>query len=146
MSVTTHDQKVAVERALRDPSPLTLAMGLFAVALGVAIVVGHREAWSGPEYNTALQVPGAPESWGWVLAALGLFIIIGKWAFSHSRKLLLVGLVGCGLWYTFFALAFLDAHLSIPGAGPGQAITYLFIALLYFYRFAIYRRPPLGLS
>lgn len=139
-------RQAAAERAMRDPSPLTAIMGVFAVALGVVIVLGSREAWSGAEYTAALYVPGAPESWGWLLLVLGAVVLIGKYAFNTSQTALLIGLVGCGIWHVSMAVTFIVSASTVPGVGNAQSVIHLFLAVLYFYRFAVYRRPPIHLS
>lgn len=139
-------RQAAAERAMRDPSPLTAFMGLFAVALGAAIVLGRREAWSGAEYTAALYVPGAPESWGWLLLVLGIVVLVGKLAFNRSSAVLLVGLGGCGIWHVSMMVTFVISASTVPDVGTTQCIIHLFIAVLYFYRLAVYRRPPIHLS
>ncbi|AEQ20913.1 putative integral membrane protein [Rhodococcus phage E3] len=139
-------RQAAAERAMRDPSPLTIFMGLFAVALGAAVVLGRREAWIGPEYTAALYVPGAPESWGWLLLLLGVVVIVGKYAFNRSSIVLLIGLGGCGVWHVSMMTSFIVSASTVPDVGLTQCVIHLFLAVLYFYRLAVYRRPPIHLS
>lgn len=148
MSVTPEHivRKAAAERAMRDPSPLTAIMGVFALALGVVIVLGRREAWSGAEYTAALYVPGAPESWGWLLMALGALVLVGKFAFNRNQWPLLIGLGGCGFWHISMAVSFIISASTVPDVGLTQVVIHGFIAILYLYRLAVHYRPPIHLS
>lgn len=138
-------EQVKAEAVMTAPAPLTVAKGSFAVVLGLIIALGHRDAWSGVDFHNALQVPGAPESWGWALTALGLCVIVGKVAFRRNRLLLLIGLAGCGVWCMFFALAFLSEFVDTHEVGLAETVTYLFLSALYLWQFTLYRNLYLRL-
>lgn len=100
---------------------ITRTVGAYAMVQGVAIVLGGRERWSGPSFVRALQLPGAPASWGWILALLGLLVLASTFAWTQagvrplSFRAVALGLFGISAWSMFFALTFVDvAYLNTP--------------------------------
>lgn len=99
MLATSHAPSVIPRNARR--------LGVIAVAFGVAIIGSHiesgRERWSAPAWSYALEAPGSPATWGVVILAAGLLILLGK----HR-----IGYWIAFLW--FCALAF-TAGLALAG-------------------------------
>ncbi|MFE2994988.1 hypothetical protein ACFXG4_08255 [Nocardia sp. NPDC059246] len=106
-----------------------LALLVFAVVYGVITIVGGESRWSAPAYEVALQVPGAPESWGAVLLGAA---VMGSLGFAtRTLVLVMVGFAGCAAWSTCFALSIGVVAARNPGVGWGGVCTWVFLALLY---------------
>lgn len=87
----------------------------YAIYLGIAIVLGGDPRFSAPSYASAMGFPGAPESWGVVVALAGAFGLVTSLAGHH--RLVQYGLYALAAWSFFFGLAFADAALANPMAG-----------------------------
>lgn len=82
-------------------------------------------------YATALQVPGAPESWGWVLLLAGVAVIVGTFVGKFRATAIVLGIIG--LWCLFFAGSFLLTVARGPRTvGSTGIITYGWLAVTAF--------------
>lgn len=106
-----------------------LAMLLFAVVYGLVTIVGGDERWSSPAYASAMQVPGAPESWGAVLLGGGLLGLLGFAV--RALPVVLVGFSVCAVWSACFALSIGLAAWTNPGVGWGGVVTWFFLGLIF---------------
>lgn len=112
----------------------------WSVLLGVSILATAGDRWPpDPRFETALKMPGAPESWGVFILVAGLLIAVGLW--RHCRWTQIVGLLGSGVWCVSIAIAygidFWVHHAGDAGAPVGYAIAalfYLIIAVTHFPR------------
>lgn len=98
-----------------------------AIVMGLVIVVGGEGRWIGPSYKAALAVPGAPESWGMALGAVGLLTLAGSLLGSLGATRL--GLYGIAVWALFFAISVAKAAYYDPHAGTTGIIAYFYIAI-----------------
>lgn len=111
-------------------------LATFAVVQGVAILIGGAIRWSAPAFRVALQLPGAPASWGLALLLSGALALAGS--LLRGRRTTVVGMYAIAVWCGFFALAFLgaygDPHASTTGVSAYGALMVLSILLASAYR------------
>jgi hypothetical protein len=107
------------------------AVGLlaFGAVYGLIALVGGEGRWSEPAYEVALQVPGAPESWGVVLLGSALLAMIG--VAVRALPVIMVGLAGCAAWAACFALCLGIVAYRNPGVGFGGVAIWVFFAFMY---------------
>ena len=107
---------------------LSRLLATAGVLLGLNVII--RPAWTdGGIYATALMLPGAPPSWGWIILACSINIAIGQF----TRRLLCtaVGHFAASIWATFFGLSILKSFLDYPSVPTGGVVTYATIALTH---------------
>lgn len=107
---------------------LTRWTATYAILQGIAIILGGRQRWVAKALQVALSVPGAPTSWGIVLALFGVIVL---WCtFNYKPRLALLGMLGIGAWAFFFALALIPAVIEpnsrITSTGIG---TYIYVGV-----------------
>jgi hypothetical protein len=114
--------------------------GTWAVVIGVSILFGGERRFSGPSYTYALQLPGAPPSWGvWILVG-GLLVVAAS--LQGQRVMLFAALLVCALWSLSFATCTFLSLLDINDAGGTGTPTYLYIGVLSIFLAAAYRMKP----
>lgn len=111
----------------------------FDIAAGVLIVLGGRKSWAAPAYHTALQLPGAPASWGIALLAFGVVMFLGL-ILGH-RPAIVIGSALSALWCWFFAITF-GYTLFVTPAGVGNLgpLIWGFIGTLFIVRAVAFSR------
>lgn len=122
---------------------LTRLLASGAILWGVFTVIGGIEKWSTPIYKTALQFPGAPESWGIVAIATGGMLLAGSLLGPKGRKLILIGGYGCGIWNMFFAGSFLKEFLGASQVSAGASIQFATSSVVFILLTSIYRKRNL---
>lgn len=110
----------------------------FAILVGIATIGGGRNRWSAEAYETALEVPGAPATWGVVILLFGSLMMFG--ALTAHRATLMTGALGCGFWCMFFGVTFLFGTYTNPRVGPLGTIIWGTFAVLFLMRFQLHRR------
>lgn len=128
--------KVSVQRPDMNPFValsfvrlVSIGALLFGAVYGLITIVGGAGRWSSPAYEVALQVPGAPESWGAALLGVSTLGLLGFAA--RILPLVAVGVGGCAVWSTAFAFSIGMVAARNPGVGWGGVATWSFVALLY---------------
>jgi len=106
---------------------LARLLATFALVQGVGIFLGGPQRWQSPGLAVAMMVPGAPATWGVILAVLGAITLLGTVKARH--RLVANGLMGIATWCTFFTFSLLltllrDARVSTTGVP-----TYLFVTV-----------------
>lgn len=105
---------------------------LFAITYGMATVVWSDALWLGGVYDTAKEIPFAPESWGFIAMLSGSMILYG------ARNGQVFVKWGCGIlsaWCFIFAIFFaIDCIANKTPLGIPGVISYLYIALLVVHR------------
>jgi hypothetical protein len=136
-SVATESQLI---RAINVVTATTRLMATFAAFQGLFIILGHKERWGSPALKTALQFPGAPESWGAVLMVCGLMALAG----SLTRRwwLIRAGMLGIAIWCFFFASTFVYTAITDHRAGTTGILTYVVIGLFCCLMAVAYKRTP----
>lgn len=131
------------ERYLRPDSSqwvvqaLTRLVCTYAIVQGLFIINGGRQRWNGPAFETALNVPGAPESWGYSLVIVGA---IGLYAtLALKMQTVFWAMMGIALWFTFFTLSLLHTAVTNPEAATTGIITYGTLAIACVVLGAVYR-------
>lgn len=114
----------AAEWAIR-----ALARGLatWGLYVSVAILLGSTERFGGPSMIKALELPGAPPSWGASIGLSSACLLAGS--LLGMRRLLVVGALANSAWAFFFALSYLFAQFALPTATVTGFPTYLAIAV-----------------
>jgi hypothetical protein len=118
--------RLAEERVLLNS--LTLVLGFWGVVLGTLTILGGGPRWRSPVFETALLLPGAPESWGVILATAGALLLVG-WGVRHSGRpvgdyLVAAGYLGGFLWTGFFGFALGVVALHNPEVAMTASVTY----------------------
>jgi hypothetical protein len=112
-----------------------LATAGFLLGLNVVIHAG----WAGNSiYTTALMLPGAPPSWGWIILGCSLIIAVGQ--FTRRLTITAWGHFGASAWAMFFGLSILKSFWDIPTVPTGGVITYGTIALMHLVIGAAYKQ------
>jgi hypothetical protein len=106
---------------------LTRLLATYAILQGVFIVLGGRERWTGRSLATALLLPGAPASWGVVLAFFGVLCLLGT--FTTRMTLTAAGAFGIGAWSIFFAASQLITFFQAPNVPTTGIFTYSHLAV-----------------
>ena len=94
----------------------------YSIVQGALVLIGGRARWSSPGYVTALLVPGAPATWGWVLLVVGAATLLGT--FRVLMRTTSAGLYLMALWCFFFALTGLKTAVDNPLSGTTGIPTY----------------------
>jgi hypothetical protein len=108
---------------------VAIVMLAFAAVYGMITIIGGKQRWASPAYEVALQVPGAPESWGAVLFGAAVMGLLGF--VTRILPLVAVAFGGCVAWATAFAFSIGVVAARNEGVGWGGVATWGFIALLY---------------
>ena len=112
----------------------------FAVLVSTLITLGGEERWRGEPFQIAMQLPGAPETWGWSLGTFGITLSAGflleYTRFKEcSRMLVGAGATFCGLWCFSLGTTFL-CQLLIDGTQVSNLgfVIWFFIGIWYLLR------------
>jgi len=104
------------------------AFVVYSLVQGAGIILGGDIRWTGPAYTLLREVPGAPESWGWALAILGL--ALGAASLVKSWWLKLFALGGISTWSLGFSVGAYGATTAVETAGTTGGPAYLLIAVV----------------
>jgi len=94
----------------------------FGIIQGVLVIHGGRRRWSSPAFDTALNVPGAPASWGVAILVIGIVGLYGTLALKLKVVFFAMWAISC--WFMFFTISLLHAALKNPDAATTGIITY----------------------
>lgn len=116
---------------------LTRLLATYAIVQGFVICIGGSERWRGAALAVAMQVPGAPATWGVALGIFGALALAGT--FIVRMQLTSASLWLVGAWCMFFALSqFLvvvkDPHAGTTGVGTYTVLAVASYVLAYAYR------------
>jgi hypothetical protein len=112
-------------------------LATYAIIQGVVIVTGGAQRWGSPALAIALQVPGAPATWGVVLGTCGAIALGGT--FLVNMRLTAAALWLIGAWCMFFAISQLlvvvkDNHAGTTGVGTYAVLSIAASVLAVSYR------------
>lgn len=113
----------------------TVLLGLIPTAYGVLTWVYGSELWNdSPVYQTALQTPWAPQSWGAAMLLVGVLVVISGWR-SHQKCLLITTAAASLLMATFMSMFVTEfvQHSDREGA-LAPAMIYAVISMLFLAR------------
>ncbi|GAB6901848.1 hypothetical protein [Kineosporia succinea] len=102
-------------------------LGLGGLLLGAGLVLGGKERFGGPSFNTARALPGEQDTWGGALVVLGLIVLWATFGKAHYRTLSAT-LFAEGVWFMFFALSLAQAAMQIPTAAATGPFAYGMLA------------------
>lgn len=115
------------------------ALILLNIVLGVLILLCHFESgarrWSAAVWDSALNVPGAPATWGVVILVAGLCMWVGRrlnapWKRQAFRVGCMTGSVWFALLAGFWLTAFLDDMNQDRIANPVGIPVWLYVAYM----------------
>lgn len=89
-------------------------MAIYAIGLGITILVGGPLRFSQAGYRAAMIIPGAPASWGWALLIFGALAFFGLK--NRVYGLGAIGMFLSGVWCFAFGGAFLVSAMQYPEA------------------------------
>ena len=115
---------------------VTTTFAIMGSLLGIAIIVGGPERFSGISYTVALQLPGAPWSWGAIILACGLTTLTG--VFVGRPGIAGIGMMLAGCWCLAFAIAFAISSFRYPTANTTAFFIYGSAAILCFIFAGVY--------
>lgn len=104
-------------------------MACYAILQGTLIIIGGPARFSQTGYHTAMIIPGAPASWGWVLGICGVVAFIGLK--NRLYTVGFIGMFGAGVWSFAFGGAFLISSIQYPEANLTAMVTYGKDAVLF---------------
>ncbi len=93
-----------------------------AVFLGVALVAGGHDRFASRGFANARQVPGQHVTWGAVVVAAGLCMLVGSP--RQLRPLLQAATFAVVIWCSFFAITLAASVLQDDKATQTGWITY----------------------
>lgn len=103
----------------------TLAVG--CLMLGLAMIYGGAERFSGPSFATARLVPGAVYTWGGTIALAGAVVLAGILA-HWFRRIVITGLWLMAVWFMFFVVSLGLTTLLSPQAAVTGPFAYGMLA------------------
>lgn len=107
---------------------LARLLATYALVQGVVIVMGGAQRWRGSALAIAMQVPGAPATWGIALGICGALALLGT--FRARMLLTSAALSLIGAWCMFFAISQLIVVVRDPHAGSTGVGTYTVLAII----------------
>lgn len=112
-------------------------LAVYGVIQSMAILLGGVGRFSAPGYYYALQVPGAPPTWGLVLLPASVAAVWG--VRTSSYRVARFAFYAMALWSAFFAISFLLSAVNSPTANFTAIAVYgkdavMFILVAEFYR------------
>lgn len=124
------EQMVAPRPAQWALQAITRCLATVMLALGVAILLGGPKRFGGLSYSFALEIPGAPWSWGALAFIAGSALLSGT--FVEDNRLVALGGFACGFWCLFFAITFARAAAKYEQANTTAMVAYVGYAVLFF--------------
>lgn len=122
LSVDAHVAQWAVQTIVR-------ALSIYAIVIGITILIGGSARFSSTSYEIARHAPGAPESWGaWALTS-GMIAFAGTLA--ARPVVVFIGALLAALWCLLFASAFALAAYQIDEANTTGMWSYLALAVVF---------------
>lgn len=116
---------------------LTRLLASYAIVQGFVIIIGGPRRWGSPTLAVAMQVPGAPATWGIVLMVFGAFALLGTFTVQLRLVAWSIGLVGA--WCMFFSVSQLivvshDQRAGTTGVGTYATLAVVALVLAVAYR------------
>jgi hypothetical protein len=109
---------------------VTQCFAIYAILIGLAIIIGGAPRFGGVSYTVALELPGAPASWGILIAAAGVVTLLGT--LMAKPGMVGIGMIAAALWSLMLASAFAIATWKYPDASSTAMWVYLFVAAILF--------------
>lgn len=109
----------------------------FGILQGFFIIISDEGRWSGPSFELALTVPGAPPVWGVLLLGAGLVSLVGSLASRMTP--VVVGMYAGALWSSIFAVTFGITAIQNQSASTTGVWAYSLIGVLYVLVATVYR-------
>jgi hypothetical protein len=104
-------------------------MAGYCLVLGAVLTFADKDRFTSAGWSTAMQIPGAPHSWGIILGLCGAVMSYGilrrHWVLASYAAFC------AGTWSMFFAVTFVISAVNYGTAGLTGIPTYLLIALIF---------------
>lgn len=122
---------------------MSVILVLYCFAQSLGILLGDPLRFSGIAYSIAVQIPGAPEIWGFVLLSAALSMTLGR--LLDQIVWVTFGMGLAGVWSMCFALSFGIAAYNSPEANITAVMVYgkdalIFITFAAVFHSSHYRR------
>lgn len=114
-----------------------LVMASYAILQGILIIVGGPDRFAALGYSAAMQLPGAPESWGVAILLAGVTAFWG--VKTRTYRLGGLGMLLAALWSLMFAIAFCISATRYPEANLTAIAAYGKDAILFTLMASAYR-------
>ena len=108
---------------------ITRVSSVYAVGVGVTIVAGGSTRFGGLSYAVAINTPGAPASWGVVIATAGLVMLTGS--LLAKPRVIGFGALLAAMWSLMFAWAFAVSAVRFADANTTAPWSYGFLFLMF---------------
>jgi hypothetical protein len=108
---------------------VTWATAVYAIGVGITILLGGTARFAGLSYQVALNTPGAPSSWGISIALVGLLMLVGSLT-KRVRITAFAAMVGC-IWALLFTWAFLVAAVTHDSTNTTAPWAYTLLSVVF---------------
>ena len=108
---------------------ITRTSSAYALGVGVTIMAGGSDRFNGLSYAVAIQTPGAPASWGVVIAAAGIVMLTGS--LLAKPRVIGAGALLAAMWSLLFAWAFTVSAVRFDSANTTAPWSYGFLFVMF---------------
>lgn len=107
-------------------------IGLLPLLYGISTWVFGMDLWSGSEvYNTALALPGAPQSWGSMFVSIGAGLVFCSFK-RHLRVLRVAALAGALIMGMFMVTFSVEYYWRRNESAIPPALAWMIFSLMFF--------------
>lgn len=100
---------------------------VYALFIGVSILLGGQNRFAAPAYQIALKVPGAPWTWGVIILVSGIVLSVG--IMLGKTRITAAGAFLAMFWSLMFSVPFAVALVKTETANGTGVWSYLYIAV-----------------
>ena len=108
---------------------ITRTSSVYALGVGATILAGGSDRFNGLSYAVAINTPGAPASWGVVIATAGLVMLTGS--LLAKPRVIGFGALLAAMWSLMFAWAFAVSAVRFADANTTAPWSYGFLFLMF---------------
>lgn len=104
-------------------------LSVYAITQALVLIFAHKDRFTAQGWFTAMQVPGAPQTWGVILGLAGVTLAYG--IIKKMWRLAAWASFVAGVWSMFFAVTFFISAIEKGNASLTGIPTYLQNALIF---------------